>query len=186
MTGQDFLPSSAIPLALSSLLLTWRTSCRARWPRPLTRQSIRCAICIGKSPYEVFEKSAFCGYLEISHAGLTKAIICLTTAPQLQKHSEHQRYLTLDTCHPSFTPQFHSRAGLSHALDHWVWSPARAPLSSRGVSRAHRPTQSVSSSLPTSLHHRHCDSDSSPPSLLIDELLTRSFHIPFSAAAAAL
>ena len=30
-------------------------------------------------------------------AGLTKAIICLTTAPQLQKHSEHQRYLTLDT-----------------------------------------------------------------------------------------
>ena len=119
-------------------------------------------------------------------AGLTKAIICLTTAPQLQKHSEHQRYLTLDTVirvlPRSFTVVQVCRMRLTTGCGHLRVPPYHLVVSLEHtalLSQCPRPYRPPS-------HHRHCDSDSSPPSLLLDELLTRSFHIPFSAAAAAL
>ena len=120
-------------------------------------------------------------------AGLTKAIICLTTAPQLQKHSEHQRYLTLDTVirvlPRSFTVVQVCRMRLTTGCDHLRVPPYHLVVSLEHTAllsqcpRPYRPPSWTTATVTVT------------PLLLLCSLMSSSpgpFHIPFSAAAAAL
>ena len=121
-------------------------------------------------------------------AGLTKAIICLTTAPQLQKHSEHQRYLTLDTVirvlPRSFTVVQVCRKRLTTGCDHLRVPPYHLVVSLEHtalLSQCPRPYQPPSWTTTATV--------TVTPLLLLCSLMSSSpgpFHIPFSAAAAAL